>query len=90
MKELMLTASIFILSTQLAHADCSDLALMFSQSPDSMELSELGSLKKCVSDRLRNRLFSTGSLSVPTPPPGSPLGPMPPPAPPMMPAPPGL
>lgn len=57
MKKLILITLFFVLNIELAHAGCSDLAILFSRSPDSMEVNELGTLKKCVSDELRKKLF---------------------------------
>jgi len=83
MKRLLLTALLLVLTTQVTHANCSDLALVFSESPDDLEINELALLKKCVSDKLQSKLFPGNNpiAPLPMPEPGGALGPEPNPSP---------
>lgn len=84
MIRVLLLIVIFSVSINSAYADCSELAQMFAVNSDSMEANDLGSLKRCVTNKLREKLFSNGPVTIPMPAP-APMPPMP--APPIMPVP---
>ena len=82
-RALLLTV-IFIAPISSAYAECPELAQMFANNPDSMEANDLGSLKRCVTNKLREKLFSNRPTTIPMP---APAPPPPMPAPPIMPVP---
>lgn len=51
---------------------CQDLAKQFATGEASMGDRELAALRSCVDKALRNRIFGTGSVAAPAPPPYEP------------------
>lgn len=67
LKKILVSIVIFlVLPLQVALADCSSLALKFSQNPNSLSMDELGSLGKCVNDKLREKMTGPGVPSSPS------------------------
>jgi len=86
MFRLLILSFLLLMPIGIVYADCSTLALGFSQNPKTLDTNELSALEKCVSDKLRQRLFGGGpsipggsSRAVPaSPAPMAPMAPMPP------------
>ncbi|MCK9376033.1 MAG: hypothetical protein M0P73_07790 [Syntrophobacterales bacterium] len=88
LKRILILLFIFIIwPMQIALADYKTLATRFAQDPNSLSVDELAELRKCVNDKLREKLGEGGgSTGIIPPPPPAPI-PMPTPIPPLAPAP---